>query len=56
MLEACPPGSTICRVRGGSVCTTHEADHWFIRRALEEGAQVYEVGTGRPLRNLGEQA
>jgi len=51
MLEACPEGSRFCRVRGGSFCVTHEADDPIVVRALAEGQQVYEVGTGRPLRN-----
>lgn len=56
MLEACPKGSNICRVRGGSFCTTHEPNDPLVVRALVSGEQVYEVGTGRPLRILGEQA
>lgn len=52
MLEACPPGSSFCRVRGGSFCTTHEPDDPAVVRALKAGAQVYEVGTGRPLRDV----
>jgi hypothetical protein len=56
MLEACPAGSNFCRVRGGSFCTTHEADDPHVVRALASGQQVYEVGTGRPLRNLAEPA
>lgn len=51
MLEACPPGSNICRARGGSFCTTHEANDPWVVAAIARGEQVYEVGTGRPLRN-----
>lgn len=49
MLEACPKGSALCRVRGGSFCATHEASDPWVQRALAAGEPVYEVGTGRPL-------
>lgn len=49
MLEACPPDSTLCRVRGGSFCTTHEANDPWVLKLLASGSPVYEVGTGRQL-------